>query len=173
MAGLAAAVRARDGRGPRTSLERLVPAHFGMQRPSAVTRAFYDERIAGPRVGELSPVVFQAAGEGDAVARSIVDRLADELSTMAVALAKRTAMTRARVEVVLAGGVFKTTDEPFFARLDEGVRAVVPGVRFVRLDGPPVTGAALRGLALVNDGDERLGESASERLRQSMRGWRP
>ncbi len=168
MEGLAAAVRARDGRGPRTSLERLVPSHFGMGRPAAVTRAMYDGRIPQVRVGELSPVVFRAAGEGDAVARSIVDRLADELSVMAIALARRTGMTRRPVEVVLAGGVFSTTDEPFFSRLEAAIRAAVRGARMVRLDVPPVTGAALEGLihagAPVN---------ARARLRDAMRAWRP
>jgi N-acetylglucosamine kinase-like BadF-type ATPase len=167
MDGLAAAVRARDGRGPRTSLERLVPAHFGFSRPSAVTRAFYDERLDHERVGELSPVVFRAAGEGDAVARSIIDRLADELAAMAVALARRTAMTRQPVEVILAGGVFSTTDEPFFARLEAGIRAVVPDMRLVRLDVPPVTGAALQGLELLASGPD-----AAARLRAAMRSWR-
>ena len=168
MEGLAAAVRARDGRGPRTLLERLVPAHFGLGRPSAVTRAMYDGRIPEVRVGELSPVVFRAAGEGDAVARSIVNRLADELSVMAVALARRTAMTRLPVEVVLAGGVFSTTDEPFFARIDAGIRAVVREALFVRLDVPPVAGAALHGLARAG-----ASEGARDRLRVAMRQWRP
>src|SRR6187200_447880 len=80
MEGLAAAVRATDGRGPATSLERLVPAHFGFKRPPALTRALYDKRIPQRRTSELSPVVFAAAGDGDAVARSIIDRLADELA---------------------------------------------------------------------------------------------
>jgi N-acetylglucosamine kinase-like BadF-type ATPase len=168
MEGLAAAVRARDGRGPRTLLERLVPAHFGLGRPSAVTRAIYDGRIPQLRAGELSPVVFRAAGEDDAVARSIVNRLADELSVMAVALARRTAMTRRPVEVVLAGGVFSTTDEPFFARIDTGIRAVVHDARLVRLDAPPVAGAALHGLTRVGTSD-----GARERLRAAMKLWRP
>jgi N-acetylglucosamine kinase-like BadF-type ATPase len=166
--GLAAAVRARDGRGPKTSLERLVPAHFGLGRPSAVTRAFYDGRIPQARVGELSPVVFRAAGEGDAVARSIVDRLADELSVMAVALARRTAMTRLPAEIVLAGGVFSTTDEPFLARLEAGIRSTIRDARLVRLDVPPVTGAALEGLSLVG-----APAASRPRLRDAMRRWRP
>jgi N-acetylglucosamine kinase-like BadF-type ATPase len=170
MAGLAAAVRARDGRGPRTSLERLVPAHFGLGRPSAVTRAFYDDRIADASVGELSPVVFGAAGEGDPVARSIVDRLADELATMAVALARRTAMTRRPVEVVLAGGVFSTTDKPFFARIESGIRAVVRDASLVRLDVPPVAGAALHGLDLVG-GSGAARHTARERLRNDLKAW--
>ncbi len=92
--GLRAAIRARDGRGPRTTLERLVPAHFGVARPASVTRSMYDGRIAQARVGELSPVVFAAATEGDAVARSIVDRLADELAAMGAALIRRLRLGR-------------------------------------------------------------------------------
>jgi len=72
MGALGAAVRARDGRGPRTTLERLVPAHFHLARPAAVTRAMYDGRIDEDRVRELSPVVFAAAQAGDAVARAHV-----------------------------------------------------------------------------------------------------
>jgi N-acetylglucosamine kinase-like BadF-type ATPase len=137
-----------------------------------VTRAFYDERIAAARVGELSPVVFGAAGEGDPVARSIIDRLADELATMAVALARRTAMTRRPVEIVLAGGVMSTSYEPFFARIDTGVRAVVREARLVRLDVPPVAGAAIAGLDRLGIAPADRG-AARERLFAALRAWRP
>jgi N-acetylglucosamine kinase-like BadF-type ATPase len=146
MAGLAAAVRASDGRGPRTSLSRLVPAHFGLRTPPALTRALYERRIPERRTSELSRVVFAAAAEGDAVARSIVDRLADELVVMAIALARRTRMTKMPVEVVLAGGVFRATDAPFYDRIRGGIEAAVPDARLVHLDVPPVAGPALEGL---------------------------
>jgi N-acetylglucosamine kinase-like BadF-type ATPase len=166
MAGLAAAVRAADGRGPATSLRRLVPAHFGLSRISAVTRSLYDGRIAARRTSELSPVVFAAAGAGDVVARSIIDRLADELAVMAIALARRTGVTRQPVEVVLAGGVFRATDAMFYARLESAVGGVVPAARFVRLDVPPVAGAALHGLAIVG-----APVAARDRLRADLRAW--
>ncbi|HKO34276.1 MAG TPA: BadF/BadG/BcrA/BcrD ATPase family protein, partial [Candidatus Limnocylindria bacterium] len=89
MSALGAAVRARDGRGPRTAFEQLVPAHFGLKRPDAVTRAIYDGRIPEGRVLELAPVVFTAASGGDTVARDLLDRLADELGTMAIAMIRR------------------------------------------------------------------------------------
>jgi N-acetylglucosamine kinase-like BadF-type ATPase len=146
MAGLAAAVRAADGRGPKTSLERLVPAHFGLKQPPALTRALYEKRIPERRTSELSPVVFAAAGDGDPVARSIIDRLADELAVMAAALARRARMTRLPAEVVLAGGVFWTRDEPFYDRIRAGIRAAVPDARLVHLDVPPVVGPVLEGL---------------------------
>ena len=38
LAAIGASVRGRDGRGPRTALEMLIPAHFGLRRPIDVTR---------------------------------------------------------------------------------------------------------------------------------------
>jgi N-acetylglucosamine kinase-like BadF-type ATPase len=132
----------------------------------------YDRRIDEDRIGELSPVVFRAASDGDAVAREIVDRLADELATMATALARRLGLTRRSVEVVLAGGVFQTDDEPFIERLRTRIRAAVPGATLVRPDVPPVAGAALEGLERLGlDPDSR--RAARARLRDGMRGWRP
>ena len=131
-AAVAAAVRGRDGRGQRTSLERLVPAHFGLRSPGALTKALYFERLSERRLSELAPLVFEAAAAGDAVARSIVDRLADELVAMARALIRRLRLTRLDPEVVLAGGVFRTDEPGFHARLEAGIR----GRRPARAAGP-------------------------------------
>jgi N-acetylglucosamine kinase-like BadF-type ATPase len=144
--GLAGAVRARDGRGPRTRLERDVPAYFGLKSPPAVTSAFYRGAISTDRVAELSPVVFAAAGAGDAVARSIVDRLADEIVVMAGAMMRRLHLTRTDPDVVLGGGVFRTDEPRFYERITAGVAGIAPAARIVRLSAPPVAGAALLGL---------------------------
>ena len=118
-------------------------------------------------MSELAPVVFATAGAGDPVARSIVDRLADELVAMATALARRARMSRQAVEVVLAGGVFRATDEPFYERIRAGIVAVVPRARLVHLDVPPVAGPALEGLT-------RLGATtaaARDLVRRDLRAW--
>lgn len=165
MAALAAAVRARDGRGPRTVLERLVPEHFGLPRPESVTRAIYDGRIDEDRLLELAPIVFTAAGMGDGVARSILDRLADELATMAIAMIRRVRIARLKFDVVLAGGVFANRDDAFYARLADGVLRVAPGARMRRLRVRPLLGAALLGI-------ERLtppaAPGAASRLRKAF-----
>jgi N-acetylglucosamine kinase-like BadF-type ATPase len=171
--GLAAAVRAKDGRGPKTALEHLVPAYFGVRGPAALTKAFYFERIPRGRLIELAPVVFAAATDGDAVARSIIDRLADELVAMAGALIRRLRMTKLDPEVVLAGGVFRATDPAFYFRLEAGIAAVAASARVVRLAAPPVLGAALIGLdRLAGGGAERGAEgSAESRLRAALERW--
>jgi N-acetylglucosamine kinase-like BadF-type ATPase len=143
---LAAAVRARDGRGAPTRLAELVPQALGTRRPIDVTRAMYDGRMSQRRLEELAPVVFAAAADGDVVARSIVDRLADELAVMAVAIARRLRVASRDVDVVLTGGVFRTTEPGFYARLGERLAGGLPRARVRRLTARPVLGAALLGL---------------------------
>jgi N-acetylglucosamine kinase-like BadF-type ATPase len=173
LAALGAAVRARDGRGPRTALESAVPAFFGRARPVDVTQAIEHGALEQRRLRELSPVVFRAARDGDLVAISIIDRLADELVVMAGAIIRRLGMTRRRPDVVLAGGVFAAHDERFEARIAEGIERIAPGAGVRRSEALPVLGAAL--LAL----DRRDGLDASERraaekeLRSTLGTWRP
>ena len=162
LAALGAAVRAGDGRGEATRLARLVPGHFGVRRAFDLSRAIYEERIAARRLEELAPVVFDAAAHGDGVARGIVDRLADELAVMATAIARRLRVARREVDVVLSGGVLRTNEPDFHARLAERLRAGIPQARVVRLDAPPVRGAALLGL-------DELGIEAGGRVERRLR----
>jgi N-acetylglucosamine kinase-like BadF-type ATPase len=146
LAGLAAAVRADDGRGPATLLARTVPAHFGVARPRSLTLAMYRGTIPYGRHVEISPLVFDAAGQGDAVAHEIVDRQADEVVAWVRAAIRRLRLQRTDPVVVLAGGVFRTELGVFHSRVDAGIAAVAPGARVRRLSLPPVVGAALLGL---------------------------
>ena len=171
-AALASAIRARDGRGPRTSLEQAVAAHFGKRTPEAVMLAVYEDRIPSRRLSELSPIVFAHAATDDAVARGIVDRLADELVAMAGALLRRLRLRRTDVEVVLAGGVFATTEPQFYRRLEDGIRAVASNAAIIRPTVPPVCGAALIGLDRLSP-DGAAPAAAVARLRAAFEGFKP
>ena len=166
-AGLAAAVRAADGRGGHTALEARVARHFGRRSIETVVRDLYYERVPHARYDELAPLVFDTAAEGDVVARAIVDRLADELVAMATALIRRTRQERAEPEIVLAGGVFRTRERGFYASLEAGIRRVSPGATLVRLELPPVLGAALMGLEALGLDAPAL-ERAEARLRREL-----
>jgi N-acetylglucosamine kinase-like BadF-type ATPase len=111
-----------------------------------VTRALYGGSLDEDRLGELAPVVFAAASEGDQVAGSIVDALADEVVAWAVATIRRLRLVRLEVPVVLAGGVFLTPYGGLVDRIRAGVHAVAPGALVRPLDAPPVVGSALLGL---------------------------
>jgi N-acetylglucosamine kinase-like BadF-type ATPase len=170
MAAIGAAVRARDGRGPRTAFERSVPRYFGLRTPADVTRWLYQEGISPHLVtGGLAPLVFDEAVRGDGVAREIVERLATELATMATALIRRLHLTRLDVEIVLAGGVFRNDEPGFYASLERQVLAVAPAARFVRLRWPPVAGAVL--LAIEEATGEAATPAVAGRLRTALAEW--
>lgn len=165
-AGLAAAARANDRRGPATLLARTVPAHFGLANPRSLTLAIYRGAIPLGRRLEIAPLVFEAARQGDAVARGIVDQMADEAIAWAAAAIRRVRLQRSDPDVVLAGGVFRTDDPEFYTRIEAGIAQVAPKARLVRLTAPPVVGSALLGL-------DRLFGSATppgveERLRREL-----
>jgi N-acetylglucosamine kinase-like BadF-type ATPase len=165
-AGLAAAVRAQDGRGPATILERTVPAYFGVARPRSLSVAMYRGRISYARHLEIAPLVFEAACGGDAVARAIVDRLADEVVAWAGAAIRRLRMQRLDPDVVLAGGMFRAHDPAFFDRIESGVAAVAPAATVCRLTAPPIVGAALLGFDRLHGAPAP--PDLEERLRASL-----
>lgn len=167
-AALAAAVRGRDGRGPRTTLERLVPEAFGLSRPASVTDALYAGRLDPRRLLDLSPLVFRAAFEGDTVARSIADRLADEVVAMATAIVRRLRLTRRDPDVVLAGGVMQTDDAIFHHRIRDGIAAVGPRARVIVPSVKPVVGAALLALDASDDAGDAERGGAAARLRAAF-----
>lgn len=157
------AQRAQDGRGERTLLASTVPAHFGYRRPRQVMEAMYVGRLSEGRMSELSPLVFEAAAEGDGVARSIVERQADEVVTMATTAIRRLRMARLDVDVVLGGGIFRNGFVPFFTRIEQGIATVARHATVKVLTAPPVVGAALLGLDRIS-----ASRVATMRLREAL-----
>jgi N-acetylglucosamine kinase-like BadF-type ATPase len=160
---LGAAIRARDGRGPRTSLERTVPAYFDMSRPTAVMEAVYVGRLDSDRLSELAPLVFRAAADDDRVARQMLDEMGDEIVVTAGAAIRRLHVTARDVHVVLGGGLFRSRDSILMSRIRSGIAAIAPRAEIRRLEAPPVLGAALLGLDHV-----KAGRAAETRLRATL-----
>jgi N-acetylglucosamine kinase-like BadF-type ATPase len=148
-AALGAALRARDGRGPRTALERDVPARLGVTTPIAALTAIHVGRFEEDVVLELAPVVFRSATAGDAVSRGLLGELADEIVVLVVAASRRLRLGRQEFDVVLGGGVFRNRNREFEERIVGGVAAAAPGATVRWLQHPPVVGAGLIGLDRV------------------------
>lgn len=161
--GLGAAIRARDGRGPRTVLEQMIPTFFGMARPTSVMEAVYVGRLQPDRLSELAPVVFKAAAQGDAVAREMIDEMADEIVITVNAVIRRLHLAARDVHVVLGGSVMRARDRRLHDRISSGITALAPNAVIRRLEAPPVVGAALIGLDEV-----RAPAAARRRLRSAL-----
>jgi N-acetylglucosamine kinase-like BadF-type ATPase len=152
MDALRVAVRAQDGRGPKTALERAVPSHFGVRRPLDVTVALHTNRLPVERISELAKVAVDAAWAGDAIALALLDDLADECAAFVTASIRRLRLTRLEVPVVLAGGVARGAGELLADRVATRVQAVAPRAEISVLHAPPVVGAALLALDRVAPG---------------------
>ena len=161
---LGLALRAGDGRGAATTLRERVPAQLGTPDAEAALTGIYTGAIPYARLFELARVLLDAAADGDVPAREAADVLADEITAFVRAAVVRLDLQDEAVEVVLGGGIFDTTDTAFHARVAAGIQAAAPRATLVRLDAPPVLGAALIGL----DADDAPPTSATA-LRQALR----
>ena len=162
MAALSAAARSADGRGPWTSLEQDVPAHFGLTTPQELAEAIHRRQIETSRVIELAPLVLSSAGS-DPVAAGIVDRLAAEIVALAGAALARLDLTAEPVEVLLGGGLLHSGDGRLLAAIEAGLDEIGPALTVRVTDSPPIVGAALLALDELGAGPE-----AQARLRRAF-----
>jgi N-acetylglucosamine kinase-like BadF-type ATPase len=162
LAAVSTAARSADGRGPKTGLERSIPAHFGLESPVALARAIEAGSVPWRRLGELSPFVF-AAAESDAVAGEIVDRQAAEVVAFVRAAANRLDLVDEEVEVVLGGSVLQSGNQRLLGGIEAGLREVGPGLSPHVAQSRAIVGAVLTGL-------DRLGVApdAYARARQEL-----
>jgi N-acetylglucosamine kinase-like BadF-type ATPase len=162
IAALSAAARSEDGRGPETTLEHTVPAHFELTTPLELAEAIHGGRVAQRRLVELAPVVFEAA-ENDPVAAGIVERLASEIVALARVAITRLDLVRAPVEVLLGGGLLRAGDGRLLGAIETELRDLGEQIVVHRTSSPPVVGAALFGLDALG-ADEDAGTRARDEL---------
>jgi N-acetylglucosamine kinase-like BadF-type ATPase len=145
LAGLSAAARSADGRGPKTALERVVPAHFGLDTPMQVAEALHLDGLERQRIGELAPLVL-AAAPADDVATGIAERLVSEAAAFVRVTLERLRLTAEPADVVLGGGLFKNDPGWLVDRIAVRLATVAPAASVRQVDSPPIVGAALLGL---------------------------
>jgi N-acetylglucosamine kinase-like BadF-type ATPase len=140
------AARAEDGRGGPTALAAALPAHFGLRTMYELIEALHLAQIPYERRYELTPVLFATADAGDPVARSVVDRQAEEVVALATVALRRLDLLDDEVDVVLGGGVLAAGNARLLDGVTAGLAAAAPKARAHVVTAPPVLGAALLGL---------------------------
>jgi N-acetylglucosamine kinase-like BadF-type ATPase len=164
-AGLIAALKDWDGRGPRTALRPIFEKHFNVTSIDLIITPIYSGDYDRGKIAELAPLVFDAAAHGDAVAKEIIRHTGLELGNLI-----RAAVSRGEwnVPIPLApvGNLFRRRDV-----LLPGFWEVLPPSQF-QLTNPrfaPVVGAALlammrSGVALTEDFLTKLERSWQEKI---------
>jgi len=155
------AMRAEDGRGEPTALRAAVAAFYELPSMHDVAIAFHQGHLGEDDLVALPAVLFATASAGDAVARSLVERQAEEVTAMAVTAIRRLDLDGAlAIPVVLGGGVLEARNPLLTDAITRRLAALAPGSVARIVDSPPVTGAALLGLDYLG-----AGPAAEGRLR--------
>ena len=152
LAGLRAAVRADDGRGPATTIRTRLTELAGGRSPAELARDLAAEAFPKAAVAALAPAVCDAWLDGDEPAAELVEAALGEL-----VLGVRAGRDRARLSgewsVAAGGGVLRGCP-PLLAELDRRLREELSVAEVVPV-GEPVASvhAALR--SRVQDGQVR------------------
>jgi N-acetylglucosamine kinase-like BadF-type ATPase len=144
------AVRAEDGRGRDTILTSYLTSYFGVERVEEVTIGVHKGKIGHDDLIGLAPMLLRAADEGDPVAVSVVSRLADEISVMAITAMRRLGLTGLATPVILGGGVITARNSLLMSGITRQLTEAAPAAEVRVIDVPPVAGAALLGLDQVS-----------------------
>ena len=143
-----AVLRAVDGRGPKTTLDRALGEHFEIAEPEQILYAIYDREFPRTRVAKFAARVDAAARTGDEVARGILADAATELVCAASSVRDQLRLEEGPYDVVLSGGTFAavpTLEAEVTRRLES------PRARVRTLAEAPAVGAvklAIEALAL-------------------------
>jgi N-acetylglucosamine kinase-like BadF-type ATPase len=136
---VAAVARARDEVGPPTRLSELVLSAAGAADwPELASRIAAEPLDLFPR---LCPCVVEAAQDGDAVAREILEAAAGALAAQAASVVRRLALGSEEFTLAKSGGVHGHS-EIFDGALDGVLRQAAPRARIGRLQISPAAGAA-------------------------------
>jgi N-acetylglucosamine kinase-like BadF-type ATPase len=109
----------------------------------ALLRAHVLHQVAHQRFLDLCPLVFEAAVEGDPVAKGILVRQGLGLAEYITALTRRYRMQDLDFDVVLSGSVFKGEGTLLVDTLTRAIHQAAPRARIVRARFEPAVGSLL------------------------------
>ena len=139
-----------DGRLPPSALRDIVFNRWPLTEPRALAERLSRGDIDRASLATLAPEVIALAAS-DALAKSIVDRAADELAQM-VAVTAAQAVRAEPSELILTGGLARS-GPPFTPLLISRIEAMAHGVKVVEPELPPVLGAVIEAARLAGAPD--------------------
>ena len=140
--GLAAIVRAHDGRAEPTKMTELLCHEYGMCNPVDLPRFVYAASTHTDDIARYGKLVVEAAHAGDGVARDILDDAGRELGECVLAVARKLDLQNEVFPVAYVGGAFRSGDlllEP----MTRTIHAEAPRAKVMAPLHSPVEGAAL------------------------------
>lgn len=137
-AALRAIARASDGRGPATSLTDNILAAWNLSIPDTLIDVVHTQKTKTD-IAQLAPLVLAAWRAGDAVARRIVRRAAQEQAHAALAVARSLSLPDP-LALALGGGLFLHAED-FASLVLADVQRTHPGADAILVADPALLAA--------------------------------
>ncbi len=131
---------------PPTELTPLFLGQAEVSDVDTLLKRYMTEGAFRKELRFLMPQILMIARRGDEAACGLLDEFSGELVAYMAAGFRKMGMKPEEEEVVLAGSVFKGTDNPLTTRLTEGLQERLRGVKVVQARYEPVVGACIMGL---------------------------
>jgi N-acetylglucosamine kinase-like BadF-type ATPase len=159
------------GRGPKTKLAEALIDHVHAKSLEDLLRGYttYEYRIEA----DAARIVFEVAKQGDDVAQQLIWWAGVELGEMANAVIRQLDFQHLEFDVVMTGSMFEG-GSMLIDPMRETIIQSAPKAQLVRLNIPPVIGAAVLGmegygLAVTLDVRNKMKESIVLARNQSVR----
>jgi glucosamine kinase len=155
-----AALRDREGSGPRTALSEAALSFFGQRSVEAVAARVYSKPLTKGEIAAFAAETARLAEAGDAVACELYERGAAELGEQVAAVIRHAGLSPGSFPVGLIGSAFKA-GAVFVEPLTRAIHACAPGAHVDTVEMPPVGGSLLLAARACGHGDDILPEELS------------
>jgi N-acetylglucosamine kinase-like BadF-type ATPase len=128
---------------PKTALADAIITYVGAKDLEDLMRGYttYEYQIGA----DAAPLAFRVAEQGDEIARDLIRWAGCELGEMANAVVRQLDFENLDFDVVMTGSMFE--GGPMLINpMRETIHKLAPKARLVRLNAPPVIGAAMLGM---------------------------
>ncbi len=136
---LKAVVNSYDGRGPTTVLKKLVLDYFNIDRVPDLKTKVYQPDLSKSQIAQVSPLLFKAMKQDDAVAQMIFEHAVDELWLMIATVTAKLDLTDKKFDLVLGGSI--ATSTPMIQALNRQLKQNFPRAELILPHQPAVYGA--------------------------------
>ncbi len=142
-AAIVAAFKGLDGRANPTVLSEMFCKHLGLSKlEDIIEYEFFDLPRGSLDLGSLAPLVFEAARQGDEVARNVLRHAGMEIGLAAMVIIDRLFEDTQPVDVVFGGSVFAKGSSPILRNtVERFINSRHENVNFIKLLDEPVLGA--------------------------------
>jgi glucosamine kinase len=144
-----AAIRAADGRAPKTAFTTEVMRLLGVDDMRQAQANIYNDAFTRPEIAQLAPQVMAWAEHGDETASAIIRQAAEELAALVVATCQSAGFTLPEEKVIVPAGGVMHPNTPVFKHFSRLIADQLPDYRIIIPRFPPVAGAFILGLQLA------------------------